>query len=280
MPLIWGFVEAKACNQIQNRAIRYFLGVHKFCPIPALNGDMGWSYCQDRRFICMLRFWNRLISLNDNRLLKFIFLWDYQLNKQNWSSEIRHICDSLDLTGYFDSKLHIPINFVKTKLCEINQNRWQVECHSKPKLRTYINFKQHYMTETYVKSYLSRQQRSLLAQFRTGILPLRLETGRFHNARDHTTGKIRKLAVHERTCLICYSDYVEDEFHFVFNCNKYSLPRLFLFQQISAIKPDFLFVSDVEKLNYMLNHQYKLFAHYLVDAWNIRAALMYISDDI
>ena len=71
------------------------------------------------------------------------------------------------------------------KLCEINQNRWQVECHSKPKLRTYRNFKKHYMTETYVKSHLSRQQGSLLAQCRTGILPLRLETGRFHNARDH-----------------------------------------------------------------------------------------------
>ena len=36
------------------------------------------------------------------------------------------------------------------------------------------------------------------------------------------TDKIRKQAVHERTCLICYSDSVEDEFHFVFNCNKYS----------------------------------------------------------
>ena len=81
------------------------------------------------------------------------------------------------------------------------------------------------MTETYVK------QRSLLAQFRTGIpvLLLRLETGRFHNARDHTTGKIRKLAVHERTSLICYSDSVEDEFHFVFNCNKkFSPTSLFI----------------------------------------------------
>ena len=47
-----------------------------------------------------------------------------------------------------------------------------------------------------------------------------------------------------------------------------------------AIKPDFSLMSDAEKLNYMLNHQYKLFAHYLVDAWNIRAALMYISDDV
>ena len=88
------------------------------------------------------------------------------------------------------------------KHCESNQNRWQVECHSNPELHTYINIKQHYMTETYVKSYLSRQQRSLLAQLRISILPLRLECGRFHNAPDHTTGKIRKLTVHERTCLI------------------------------------------------------------------------------
>ena len=40
----------------------------------------------------------------------------------NWSSEIRHtcICESLDLTGYFDSKLHISTNFVKMELCENN----------------------------------------------------------------------------------------------------------------------------------------------------------------
>ena len=50
--------------------------------------------------------------------------------------------------------------------------------HLKPKLHIYI-FKQHHMTDTYVKSYIFQQPKSLLAQFRTGVLPLRLETGRF-----------------------------------------------------------------------------------------------------
>ena len=54
------------------------------------------------------------------------------------------------------------------------------------------------------------------------------------------------LEEYERTCLICYSDSVEDEFHFVFNCNKYSLPRHFLFQQITVIKPNFLLMSEAE----------------------------------
>ena len=38
---IWGFKKASQCDNVQNKAIRYFLGVHKFTPIPALWGEMG-----------------------------------------------------------------------------------------------------------------------------------------------------------------------------------------------------------------------------------------------
>ena len=37
--------------------------------------------------------------------------------------------------------------------------------------------------------------RSLLVQLRSGILPLRLETGRFQNIKDENTGYFRKLKV-------------------------------------------------------------------------------------
>ena len=39
---IWGFKKASQCDNVQNKAIRYFWGVHKFTPIPALWGEMGW----------------------------------------------------------------------------------------------------------------------------------------------------------------------------------------------------------------------------------------------
>ena len=43
-----------------------------------------------------------------------------------------------------------------------------------------------------------RSHRSLLAQLRSGILPLRLETGRLKNIRDENTGHFQKLKAEKR----------------------------------------------------------------------------------
>jgi len=57
------------------------------------------------------------------------------------------------------------------------EHKWLTGIMAKPKLRTYLQIKDVYETELYVKANLSRNQRSLVAQLRTGILPLALETG-------------------------------------------------------------------------------------------------------
>ena len=40
---VWGYDYAQKLNVIQNRAARCFLGVHRFTPTSALEGDMGAS---------------------------------------------------------------------------------------------------------------------------------------------------------------------------------------------------------------------------------------------
>lgn len=45
------------------------------------------------------------------------------------------------------------------------------------KLRTHVTFKTSFKLGKYVQLNLNRHERSVLAQFRTGILPLRIETG-------------------------------------------------------------------------------------------------------
>ncbi len=47
-------------------------------------------------------------------------------------------------------------------------------------------------------------------QFRIGILPLHIETGRFRNVK-----------INERKCYVCNNEYMENEFHFLFVCNAY-----------------------------------------------------------
>ncbi len=73
---------------------------------------------------------------------------------------------------------------------------------NKPKLRTCISFKEQYCTEDYVKLCIPGKKRSMLAQIRFGILPLHIEIERF-----------RGTTLEERTCQICNSQSIEDEFH-------------------------------------------------------------------
>ena len=58
---IWGFKNYTKPNQIQNRAIIIFLGVHRFTPVTGLDGDMAWMSPQYKRWLSMLRLWNRLV---------------------------------------------------------------------------------------------------------------------------------------------------------------------------------------------------------------------------
>ncbi len=44
---VWGFLKLEQINTVQNRAIKYFLGTHRFSPNLAIN-DMGWSSSQTR----------------------------------------------------------------------------------------------------------------------------------------------------------------------------------------------------------------------------------------
>ena len=58
-----GYNKFKKCDQIQYRAMRFFLGVHKYAPIFRIQGDMGCVSLTVDRHIAMMRFRNRLINM-------------------------------------------------------------------------------------------------------------------------------------------------------------------------------------------------------------------------
>ena len=42
--MIFGVLKTSyACNPVQNRAMRYYMGVHRFAPIVGMRDDFGWS---------------------------------------------------------------------------------------------------------------------------------------------------------------------------------------------------------------------------------------------
>ena len=59
------------------------------------------------------------------------------------------------------------------------QEDWLKNVSMKPKLRSYVMFKNIFKSESYVKMAHSKMSRSIFAQLRLGILPKEIDTGRF-----------------------------------------------------------------------------------------------------
>ncbi len=98
----------------------------------------------------------------------------------------------------------MDIQEAKEKLLCYTESEWKYKSALSLKLRTFVTFKENYELEQYITSNLSKQERSALSQLRCGILPIRIETGRF-----------RYEALPERTCVLCEKQEIEDEKHFI-----------------------------------------------------------------
>ena len=177
---VWGYKKFQSIDNIQNRAIRYFFGVHRFAPLLAIYGDTGWIPSQYRRWINIIRYWNRVLSFECERITRNVFEVDYNRCRNNWCSDLKDLLNFLELNYYFDSKITIEINFVRLKIHYFYSNFWGCEILDIPKLRTFNSFKTFFGRENYVALDMCKYLRSILTQFRCGILPLQIETGRYH----------------------------------------------------------------------------------------------------
>ncbi len=241
---IWGYKQFESCEKVQMKALRYFYGVHRFAPKYALYGDSGWLPTIYNRKLNMVRFWNRMIKMEDTRLTKHIFNYDMQINRQNWSSEIFDIFKTYNLEQIFLNKEFCDLKMLNLKMSENFAIVWKQNVVLYPKLRTYLDFKQTWQQEPYLNVHLNRKERSLLSQLRFGILPIRIETGRFTGEKPE-----------ERICVYCNKTEIENEYHYLYYCEFYedirrsSLGYNILPESESAIETSvFIMKNKIRKL--------------------------------
>ena len=102
---------------------------------------------------------------------------------------------------------------------------------------------------------LRKRERFILCQFRTGVLPLHIETGRY-------TG----LPADQRLYSLCTTKEpdIEDEKHFLLNCDLYNDSRL---HKISDLFREIPQGTDNEELTYVVTHHPRKFAKFLLSAY-------------
>lgn len=240
---IWGTNSYSCVEAVQNRACRYFLGLGKYAPNPAINGDMGWASPQHKQWVSVIRRWLRLMSLDDSLLTKKIFIsCRVQANRscRTWCDRVSQFLIEIDHTYVNDGLISVrsTIASINETLNVINEKQWhdklnaqfaiRGEAYGGNKLRTYRKFKHKYVTEQYVMTITQKKYRSAYAKFRCGVAPIKIELGRYG---------VGRVPVDERLCRTC--NIVEDEFHVIMICPQYTDIRSMCMERICNIKRNF-----------------------------------------
>ena len=211
----------------------------------------------------MVRLWNRLIRMPEERITKKVFTWDTTHNYP-WAREMLAIFYEADLQYVFRNRLPCDVTQFKTKMFLNYKERWATEIWLKPKLRTYVLIKDTYSPEPYVYLNLTRSQRSVCAQIRSGTLPLAIETGRFYGTPEE-----------DRLCLLCDLGEVENEIHFVFHCPMYDDLRHDLFEKVFRDHPESFWLRDETRLELFFRIAVFDIARYIQKAWERRKAAIF-----
>ena len=206
---LWGTKSVTCINAVQNRACRYFLGLGRYAPNVAVDGDMGWTTPEPRHWLSITRRWCRLINMDDELLAKRVFnnclrksssrckTWCYRV--QLFYIEIEHagICNGPSIS------VRAVLRSMDSRLNTYYENRWKDQLNSDSarrgpeaggnKLRTYRRFKEADFTESYVKVIIQKKYRSAYAKFRCGVAPIKIETCRYG---------LNRVPVEQRVCEI------------------------------------------------------------------------------
>jgi hypothetical protein len=62
---ILGTRDFSCINAVQHRGIRFFMGLSKYPPNDAINGNMGWKPPCAKQWSCVLRHWASVSTWND-----------------------------------------------------------------------------------------------------------------------------------------------------------------------------------------------------------------------
>ena len=163
---IWGSSNFFSISAVQNRACRFFLGLGKYAPNPAVQGDMGWMLPEHRQWICVIRQFCRMISMDGTLLSKIIFTWSltqYGSTCRTLPYRVRKFLIRIDMEHVlqaYEVNTRSILSNINSNFVPLLHQEWKVKLLSSTavanercggnKLRTYKTFKHDFLTEPYV----------------------------------------------------------------------------------------------------------------------------------
>lgn len=243
------FFAKNHAEKLHQKFLKYILGVHTKTTNIAVLSELGRFPLYYNIIKAMLKYYYRLEkSQSTFPLLYDAFIESKGLsdvNKLSWFSSIDVIIKKMQSSR----PVHNPNSRINDKtLYNYFINDWEQNLaqHSNGKLCTYVTFKTNFGCEKYLSIISSFDLRRCLSRLRLSAHALRIERGRYQGTPRHN-----------RTCPRCDSGEVEDEKHFLFNCNSLILQQSKLLSCIDANCTQFKTLDNKNKLIWLMNSENK-----------------------
>ena len=213
---------------------------------------MGYTSTKTSQTIETFRLFFRVRDSQDTRLTHKVHLWSRNISR-SWDKiciEKANILNLRDIVDSTYSNRH-KLYSMKNKLYDIDKEEWVNVLYNDRneengnKLRTYRKYKNCLTASSYVKTVSNRQYRRVLSNFRSGCLPLAIETGRWTKP---------KTPLNERKCKFCDRNVAEDEIHFLLDCNFYSDLQYNLIENANSLSDNFINLNLEDKFIFIMSN--------------------------
>ena len=256
---IWGTYSEndhlRRLERVHTQFLRGMLGLPISTPSAIVLAEFGRTPLRLHWGQQVVRYWNRLMCLDDHPLLQAAVNHNLRLMSYHspyiWSRQMCLFFCQHNTGGLvsFDEPVDeaavvasLTSQYIESSLQPADASR---------KLRTYNVIRgEGYAFQSYLTVFRNLHQRRVLCQFRVGSHWLRVQMGRFE-----------RLPYESRHCMQCESHEVDDEMHMIFDCPHYTALRA---------KYAELFIGERKCLHEFLSHHPILVAKFLTECKNTR----------
>ena len=245
---IWGFSNPKQLQVMLNHTLRRFLRLHRTTPTCMLIGELGLKEVSEYIENRMLNFWYKVATGEENRISTILYKWLNTLYNQNiyispWLHKIKTSLNLMGESNLFDNVRDLPgpiwfKNKIKLRLSDIYNQKWSSDKTNNSVCLNYRLMTDQKALQKYFN--LPRQHMYALCKFKCANSRIPTITGRYSNK-----------PLEDRTCTVCESNEIGDEFHYLFKCSKFKDER------VKYIKAYFINNPSGYKMNKLFNEPNK-----------------------
>ena len=264
---IWGFTKSKELERLHLKFLKSLLGVKASTSNAGVYIELGRYPLFINRYVAIIKYWFKLLCTN-NIILRHIYsqlLDDCCKGVGNWLKQVKDILCNNGYLYVWENPWCVdqdkfPIHF-KQRLIDIFIQSVLSELDANRVLTLYKVIKLQFDYAPYLDLIRSKFLRIQLTKLRLSSHLLRIESGRYERNRLD-----RSL----RTCQICNTGDIEDEYHFILIRNQYLDLRVKYIKRFYYKKPSmYKLISLLQSSNHRTLFNLSLF---LKDAFHRRTS--------